>query len=170
MFQQILDRNPKVSYRTVVSIVSISYKLAQHILTKNLGPFSFKRNKTGAINPYTIEKRVKSGKELTGSFKFVQDWKFCTYGGTFITFHKVYSQSTPLNSASVKLGSLGKIMHSDSQSEGANFKELQTKNLIFFFCLLIMVSYSHSFLFLAILLPWVLCLILYIWWNFHYFP
>ena len=106
MFQQILDRNPKVSYRTVVSIVSISYKLAQHILTKNLGPFSFKRNKTGAINPYTIEKRVKSGKELTGSFKFVQDWKFCTYGGTFITFHKVYSQSTPLNSASVKLGSL----------------------------------------------------------------
>ena len=48
---------------------------------ENLGPFSFQKNKTGAINPPSIEKRVKSGKELTGSFKFLQDWKFSPLDG-----------------------------------------------------------------------------------------
>ena len=50
---------------------------------EKLGSIFFQKNKTGAINPPTIEKRVKSDKELTGSFKFVQDCKFSTLDGVF---------------------------------------------------------------------------------------
>ena len=64
-----LGLKPKVSYWTVVSRVSISNISAQHILTKDIGPVSFKKDKTEALNPPNIEKSVNSGKELTAIFK-----------------------------------------------------------------------------------------------------
>ena len=49
--------------------MSISNISAQHILTKDIGPVSFKKDKTEALNPPNIEKSVNSGKELTAIFK-----------------------------------------------------------------------------------------------------
>ena len=57
--KQMLARRPTLSYRKIDSRAAISNTSAQRIISKDLGIRSFKRTKTEALTPQTVQKRVQ---------------------------------------------------------------------------------------------------------------